>query len=49
MDSYPKWKYHATKEAVVVDSEEEEKALGKGWKDTPAAFEKAEKDTEAGE
>lgn len=42
-NQYPKWKYHATEKPVMVDSEEAEKALGKGWKDTPAGFSKEEK------
>jgi hypothetical protein len=37
--NYPKWKYHATKDPVVVQSKEEEKALGKGWTESPADFE----------
>ena len=40
---YPKWKYHAEKPALIVHSEEEEKALGKGWAESPAAFKKEEK------
>lgn len=44
--NYPKWKYHATKQAVVVHDAKEEKALGKDWEDTPAAFAKEEKPTE---
>ena len=32
---YPKWKYHAIEPACVVDSEEAEKALGKGWFNHP--------------
>jgi len=32
-NDYPKWKYHAEKPAVIVNSEEEEKDLGRGWKD----------------
>lgn len=39
--SYPKWKYHAEKSAVVVDSAEAEKALGDGWAESPADFEKS--------
>jgi hypothetical protein len=36
--SYPKWKYHKTETAKIVNSEEEESALGKGWGDSPADF-----------
>jgi hypothetical protein len=32
---YPKCKYNATKPPVVVSSEAEEMALGKGWFDLP--------------
>lgn len=39
---YPKWKYHATKEAVIVGSEDAEASLGAGWFDTPAGFCKSE-------
>lgn len=49
MDQYPKWKYHATKDAVIVKDEAEEKALGKGWKDSPAEFAKDEPKKEAAE
>lgn len=40
MNQYPKWLYHRTKGAKLLHNEEEEKALGRGWKDTPAEFEK---------
>jgi hypothetical protein len=32
---FPSWRYHATKPAVLVKSEEEAKALGSGWTDSP--------------
>ncbi|OFV96349.1 MAG: hypothetical protein A3H28_15110 [Acidobacteria bacterium RIFCSPLOWO2_02_FULL_61_28] len=35
---FPKVKYHATKEPVTVANAEEERKLGEGWADTPAAF-----------
>lgn len=35
---FPKWKYHPTKEAVVVPSQDAESALGDAWFDTPAYF-----------
>lgn len=35
---YPTWKYHATAGALLVQSLEEEEALGAGWADSPAAF-----------
>lgn len=36
MSSYPKYKYHAEKESIVVKSEEHEKSLGNDWADSPA-------------
>jgi hypothetical protein len=35
---YPKWKYHATKDPVVVESKEAEADLGEGWGESPAEF-----------
>jgi hypothetical protein len=35
---FPKWKYHAKLDAVVVNDPAEEMALGDGWEDSPAAF-----------
>lgn len=32
---FPKWKYHATKGAVLVHNREEEKRLGPEWSDKP--------------
>lgn len=32
---YPTWRYFRDGRALVVNSPEEEKALGPGWKDTP--------------
>ena len=37
---YPKFKYHRTKEAKVVKNEDEERALGRGWANSPAEFKK---------
>lgn len=34
--AFPKWKYHASKEAVIVESKEAESALGDEWVDSPA-------------
>jgi hypothetical protein len=34
--NYPKWKYHASKSALVVKDEQAEQDLGLGWHDTPA-------------
>lgn len=33
---YPKWKYHATREPVLVHSAAEAEALGTEWGDSPA-------------
>ena len=34
MIEFPKWKYSKT-DAVIVQNPDEEKKLGKGWRDTP--------------
>jgi len=48
---YPKWMYHKTKEAKIVDSKEKHLALGKEWKESPAELEekksKPQKENEA--
>lgn len=36
MSEFPKWRYHATKQALIVDDKDAEEALGLGWFDTPA-------------
>lgn len=36
MTEFPKWKYHATEKAIVVDDQNAEEALSEGWFDTPA-------------
>jgi hypothetical protein len=41
---FPKWKYHPTLNARIVQNAEEEKALGKGWCNTPNDFPKPSKD-----
>lgn len=43
---YPKWKYHAVKEAVIVKDEAEELALGVEWASSPAHFAKENKKVE---
>ena len=48
MIHFPKWKYHKDKDAVVVNSAEEEKALGPGWADSPAAFQAKAEDVRGG-
>jgi hypothetical protein len=45
--SYPKWLYHAEKEAVIVPDEAAHKALGAGWVESPALCEKPEELTAA--
>lgn len=42
MSLFPKWKYHASKDALIVYSAKEEKALGKGWGNSPADFDKVD-------
>lgn len=39
---YPAFRYHRTKEPVVIHSPEAEEALGEGWANTPAAFQDEE-------
>lgn len=41
-DKYPRWKYHATKPAIIVPDEAAEKKLGKDWYDSPADVQKPE-------
>ena len=36
MSSYPKWLYHPTEPAKVVQNEAEHKALGPEWVESPA-------------
>jgi hypothetical protein len=38
-EEFPKWLYHRSRPAVIVNDPEEEDMLGPGWADTPAAFE----------
>jgi hypothetical protein len=32
------WRYHATEAPRLIENEQQYKALGPGWADTPAAF-----------
>lgn len=32
---YPKWLYHATQAAVIVNDPAEQEALGEGWQESP--------------
>lgn len=34
---YPAWRYHATEAAKVVQTAEEDAALGSGWSKSPSA------------
>jgi hypothetical protein len=43
---YPAHRYHRTKPFAVVNSPEEEAALGEGWANTPAAFQDEEPEAE---
>lgn len=48
MHAYPKWKYHATEAAVVVDDKKSDEELGDDWFDTPAeAMESADRQAAA--
>lgn len=42
--SYPKFLYHETEEPRIVNDPAEHEALGEGWEETPAAFDRAEPD-----
>lgn len=35
---FPRWKYHPTKDPVIVGSKEAENQLGSGWYDSPAEY-----------
>lgn len=37
--NYPKWLYHKTDGAKLIQNEDEHKELGKDWKESPAEFE----------
>lgn len=43
---YPSCRYHATEPAKLVRSEEEDKALGPGWHDSPLKCVKPEPKSE---
>ncbi len=38
MQEFPKWMYHRTEAARIVDDPAEQEALGADWAETPAAF-----------
>jgi hypothetical protein len=38
MQEFPKWMYHRTEPARIVDDPIEQDALGPDWAETPAAF-----------
>lgn len=35
---FPKWMYHRTEAAVIVDDPDQQEALGPDWAEHPAAF-----------
>lgn len=35
VSEYPRWRYHASKPAQLVQNPQEDKALGEGWADSP--------------
>jgi hypothetical protein len=37
---YPSWRYHPVHEGRIVHDEDEDRVLGEGWADSPAAFTK---------
>lgn len=41
---YPKWVYHSEKEPMIVQSKDHHDSIGKGWEESPAAFEEAPKE-----
>lgn len=45
---YPKFLYHKEKDPIVVKDAEEHKALGSGWKDSPAHFQDKKEDGKKG-
>lgn len=47
MQNYPKWIFHKTLPAKIVETKEEHDAQGPEWKETPAAF--SEEQTQASE
>jgi hypothetical protein len=36
MEQYPKYLYHATKQPVIVKSQDEHEAIGDDWAESPA-------------
>lgn len=42
IQEFPKWKYHDTQQAVIVHNEDENVALGDGWRDTVEAAKEAD-------
>jgi hypothetical protein len=40
--SFPKYKYHASGQSIVIDNAEDEANLGEEWQDSPAAFAETE-------
>lgn len=44
VQTHPKWKYHPTEPACVVETVEEEARLGEDWVDSPNQFPVADAD-----
>lgn len=42
MRDYPRWMHHESGSSRIVETPEEEAALGEGWSDYPAGYEVAE-------
>lgn len=40
MAEYPRWKYHPTEPARIVQDADEESGLGEGWVNSPADVDK---------
>lgn len=44
---YPSWRYHKSEAAKIIETPEQDAALGKAWAESPAEFEeKSEKKSE---
>jgi len=45
-DKYPAWRFHPDQPARIVQNEEEDKSLGKGWLDSHLKLPKPKDDAE---
>jgi hypothetical protein len=43
---YPAWRYHREHSPLIVQNEDEDRALGEGWAASPAAFKTAPSEPE---